>query len=62
MSCTTGEPSTPNIALDPPLPGLFKFWLTIKGKEGTMNGGAKAHCSTPSAALNACNNPSFAPT
>ena len=68
-SCTTGDPSTPKIALDPPagLPAAIpsvapsKSSLTIVGNLPAIKGGTKAHSSSPVSALIACKTPLFEP-
>ena len=66
ISCTTGEPSTANIAFVPPLALLPEPWsklsLIISGNFPAINGGTKAQRSSPDFASNACNIPSLAPT
>ena len=55
-SCTTGEPSTPNIALLPPLNVSTlpsRLSLIIVGNFPMINGGRNAHSSDPVFALNA---------
>ena len=63
-SWTTGEPSTPNIALLPPLdPSTLpsRLELIIVGNFPINSGGRNAHSSSPVWALNAWSNPLFEP-
>jgi len=47
MSCTTIDPSAPNIALVPPPPAIFKLLFITFGKLGANNGGTNPHSSLP---------------
>ena len=68
-SCTTGDPSTPKIALDPPagspstIPSVApsKSSLIIVGNFPAIKGGTKAHSSRPVFASIACKTPLFEP-
>ena len=59
---TTGDPSTPYIAFEPPSLSVFKSVLIIVGKFPANKGGTKPHSSCPVFASKACNIPSLAPT
>ena len=66
-SCTTGDPSTPKIALVPPafteLPPTSpsNAGFIIDGNIPAIKGGINAHASVPSSAFIACNAPLFDP-
>ena len=63
-SCTTGDPSTPNIALLPPSPlgpRPSNKGLIAIGNFAAINGGTNAHSSLPVDAFIACNTPLLEP-
>ena len=53
MSCATIDPSTPNIAFDPPPFGKLRLLFIVKGKYGATNGGTNPQISFPDPASKA---------